>query len=227
MNRYRHEYKYRIDAVHEALLHVRAASLLARDPHADPYGSYTVRSLYFDDDRDSALADNLAGTDPRSKYRIRYYNADTEFISLEKKTKRRGMCLKEACRISQSECISLLNGEIPAGAGSRGELKELLFTEMRQRGLKPRVIVTYERVPFVYPGGNVRVTFDRRLTSSGQIERFLDGDYAARPVMPDGESILEIKWDEVMPGFIGRGLSLEELTWTAFSKYAACRKLHL
>ena len=99
--------------------------------------------------------------------------------------------------------------------------------EIQLRGLVPKVIVTYERVPFIYSGGNVRVTFDRNIASSPELDRFLSGDYAQRPVMPCGHSILEVKWDEIMPRHIKDTLKLEGLTWMAFSKYFMCRMFHL
>ena len=225
--RYRHEYKYRIDARQEAILRVRMAGLLQPDSHAGAGGAYIVRSLYLDDCFDSCLNDNLLGAEPRSKFRLRYYGDDPDTIRLEKKSKRAGMAQKEICPLTRGEAERLLSGGAPAPEPDAPALKKRLFTELLQRGLGPKTIVTYERVPFVYGGGNVRVTFDRMLSSSGDTERFLTRDYAARPVLPAGQSILEVKWDELLPPFIKETLQLEGLQWTAFSKYTMCRRVHL
>ena len=227
MNRYRHEYKYLIDARQEALLRLRAAGVMRPDPHVTKNGAYLIRSAYFDDPEDTCLAENLSGTDPRSKFRIRYYNGDTGLIQLEKKSKRKSMCLKEACGISREECESFLRGEIPPFREEDPEIKKRLFTEIRLRGLRPVTIVTYERIPFIYSGGNVRVTFDRRLTSSGELNRFLTGEYAQRPIQAPGQSLMEVKWDEVLPRHIRETLQTENLQWTAFSKYFICRMIHM
>ena len=227
MNRYRHEYKYLIDARQEALLKLRAAGVMKPDPHVKANGSYVIRSVYFDDAADSCLAENLSGSDPRSKFRIRYYDRNTDLIHLEKKSKRKGMCLKESCEISREECERFLRGEIPRLADEDPELKKRLFTEIRMRGLRPVTLVTYERIPFVYSGGNVRVTFDRNLTSSGEINRFLEGHYASRPVWQPGQSLMEVKWDELLPRHLREALQTEDLLWTAFSKYYMCRVFHL
>ena len=98
---------------------------------------------------------------------------------------------------------------------------------MLLRHLKPKVIVTYERVPFVYPGGNVRVTFDQKITSSAELGAFLSGEYAQRPILPVGKSVLEVKWDELLPLHIKDALNMDTLQWSAFSKYYMCRILHL
>ncbi len=226
MNRYRHEYKYLIDPRQEALLRLKAAAVLKKDPHVREDGTYLIRSAYFDDADDSCLAENIGGSDPRSKFRIRYYNGDTGRIQLEKKSKRRGMCLKEACAITREECGIFLRGGVPELRDSDPEIRKQLFTEILLRGLRPVTIVTYERIPFIYTGGNVRVTFDRKLSSSPELGKFLDGDYLRRPVFPVGQSLLEVKWDEVMPRHIRDALQTDGLEWTAFSKYYMCRLVH-
>ena len=137
------------------------------------------------------------------------------------------MTLKEACAITRDECCSLMNGIIPEITQDMPTQKKKLFAEMTVRTLVPKVIVSYERIPFVYSGGNVRVTFDRKLTSSVEIASFLDGNYASRPIFAQGQSILEVKWDEILPRHIQRVLQLDQLQWTAFSKYSMCRKYHL
>ena len=225
--RFRHEYKYTIDAKQEMLLQMKVLGAMRRDPHVRADGSYLVRSVYFDDIHDSCLSENFSGCDPRSKFRIRYYNSDTSCLSLEKKSKVRSMCSKESCRLTVEECEVFLRGHVPNVTEDMPVEKKKLFTEVRLRGLVPKVIVTYERVPFYYSGGGVRVTFDRKITSSREVNLFLSGDYTERPVLPCGESILEVKWDEVMPRHIKNVLRLEDLNRTALSKYAMCRVYHL
>jgi hypothetical protein len=107
------------------------------------------------------------------------------------------------------------------------DLKKKLLTEVELRGLMPKVIVTYERMPFIYSGGNVRITFDMKITSSIELNKFLTGDYNERPVLGAGKSILEVKWDEIIPRHIKDTMRLENLEWTAFSKYYMCRRFHL
>lgn len=226
VQRWRHEYKYMIDAKQEGILLVKALGVLSRDPHVRQNGTYLIRSLYFDDINDACLAENLSGSDPRSKFRIRYYNSDTERIVLEKKSKSHGMCLKESCNLTKDECYTLMRGDFPIILEDMPGVKKKLLAELEIRGLFPKTIVTYERVPLVYSGGNVRVTFDRNITSSEDIGLFLTDDYKQRPVLPCGHSILEVKWDEIMPLHIKETLSIERLEWTAFSKYFMCRKFH-
>ena len=57
---------------------------MCKDEYCDNE-KYVISSLYFDDLRDSMLADTLDGIDARDKYRIRIYNNSFEIIKLEVK----------------------------------------------------------------------------------------------------------------------------------------------
>lgn len=221
MSRYRHEYKYVINNVQKNVLMIRADGLMQKDIHVGTEGSYIIKSLYFDDIDNSCYYENENGTDPRSKFRIRYYNYDTEHIKLEKKIKNRGMTLKYACSISKEQCEVFMMGKIPT---SKNDAQKVLFEEMKERKMLPKVIVSYERVPYVYSIGNVRITFDTNITSSSEISKFLQRDYLQRPILPLGKSVLEVKWDELLPIFIKEYMNLDELQWSTFSKYYMCRK---
>ena len=71
--RYRHELKYLISYGQKADLNVRMAPLLDHDSHARD-GSYTIRSLYFDDYWNTAYQEKVDGVLTRKKYRIRIYD---------------------------------------------------------------------------------------------------------------------------------------------------------
>lgn len=222
--KYRHEYKYRLDAASAAVLEARVSLLLRPDFHAGTDGNYIIKSLYFDDFADSCYWEKENGVNERSKFRIRYYNNDTKYIRLEKKSKENGMTCKESCLITEEMCREFMSGSVPAVREDMPDKLKELLTEMRLRGLIPKVIVIYERKPYICGIGNVRVTFDRKLAASNDIVHFLEETQVLRPVMQKGESLLEVKWDELLPDYIREHLSLESLQWTSFSKYSLCRK---
>ena len=227
MRKYRHEYKYIIQEAQERILHTVAQGVLLRDSHVQEDGMYTIRSLYFDDPYDSCFYENMNGTDPRSKFRIRYYNNDTTRIHLEKKSKMRGMTNKTSCSLTEEECCQLIRGQQIFLTDQMPAEKVELLREMQMRLLLPKVIVTYDRIPFVYAAGNVRVTFDKNITASTQTESFLDGNYRQRAIMPCSQSVLEVKWDELLPLHIQQLLQLDSLQWSTFSKYYMCRNYNL
>ena len=221
---FRHEYKYVLDMQQSRILEMRVRNLIPHDRNATKDGMYAIHSLYFDDYQDSCFYENEAGVNVRSKYRIRYYNNDCSYISLEKKSKVNGMTKKESCRITEEQCRQFMMGKIPEIHTSMSEKMQKLFSEMRCKNMIPKVIVHYDRAPYVYEIGNVRITFDRNIESSNDFVHFLDGTKVNRPILAVGESIMEVKWDEILPEFIEKGIALNELQWSSFSKYYLCRK---
>lgn len=222
--KYRHEYKYLIDARQQEMLRLYAAGALLPDSHADENGEYLIRSLYFDSLEDSCFYENENGDDPREKYRIRFYNCDSRRISLECKAKTRTMTRKTSCPITLNQCISFMEGRIPEPDRDVSPGQAAMFWQMRIRSLRPVVIVQYMRTPYVNEAGNVRVTFDYNIASSNDIAGFLDNEISLRQILPTGRSILEVKWDEFLPSYIKEQLELDSLQWTSFSKYYLCRK---
>ena len=222
--KYRHEYKYICNAMQNAILKTRIASLMKRDTHCRTDGSYQIRSLYFDDYEDRCFYENENGVDNRDKYRIRIYNTDSSRIVLERKSKRHGMTMKRACPIDERICRQMMNGERPQITGTMPVPLKQILLEMQERCMQPKVIVDYIRYPFVEKNGNVRITFDESLMSSNDVKQFLDDEIIVRPVMNLGIGILEVKWDEFLPDYIQHHLQLDSLRWTSFSKYYLCRR---
>ena len=224
MAKYRHEYKYVSPEIALEALESRVQTILERDSHAGSSGEYAIRSIYFDDIFNTCFNENEDGTDPREKFRIRIYNCSKERISLELKQKEHGMCLKTSCPVPLSTVEEIMSGKIPDFTAETPYLLKKLISQMQFRALKPVVIVAYEREPFVYREGNVRITFDRNLRSSSDIASFFDEDTAFRPVFPDGSNMMEVKFDELLPDFINEICQTGTLRWTSFSKYYLCRK---
>lgn len=223
-NKFRHELKYQITDAQVAMLQNRIRHLIPMDSHVGQAGTYRIRSLYFDDYEDRCLRENEDGTDPREKFRIRIYNASSERITLECKRKERGKTHKSACPLTVEQTKLLMAGKILPDIGSQPPVLRKLTLQMMTRRMRPVVIVEYDRIPYVYKNGNVRITLDTNITSSSAVERFLEPDILPRPVLPAGQQLLEVKYDEYLPDFIYRSLQLHSLRQTAFSKYAICRK---
>lgn len=226
-DKYRHELKYLVSAAQIAILRSRLSGLIPADSHAGADGRYTISSLYFDDLYDRCFYENENGVDPREKFRIRIYNHSTERITLELKRKERGKTLKRSAPLSPEQAKQLTLGQTVPDAEDQPYLLRCLTKEMKQHMLRPVVIVEYERYPFVYKNGNVRITFDTNISSSSETALFLTGEYPHRPIMPSGLHLLEVKYDAYLPDFIYRALQLENLQQTAFSKYYLCRKYGL
>lgn len=224
---YRHEFKYICSEAQLAVLAGRLSGIMRFDSHAGKDGNYQIRSVYFDDYKDTGFYENENGIDPREKFRIRIYNHSADFIELENKKKICGMTRKEACELQKELCEELLRGEREALEACELPVWNKFAVGWNARRLRPKVIVEYERTVFVCSLGNVRITFDRNIASSVDYAHFFDKTIKKRPIMPLGFHILEIKYDAFLPDYIYKAAELENLQRTAFSKYYLCRKYHL
>ena len=219
--KYRHEWKHEINYADMITLRTRLSAVMKRDKHA-VNGAYRIRSLYFDNISDKALREKIDGVNIREKFRIRYYNGDTSFIVLEKKSKINGLCAKESCQISAEEAQKIVDGNLGWMVDSGRPLCQELYSKIMSQGLKPKTIVDYTRDPFVFAPGNVRVTIDYNIRTGAFRTDFLNPETLT---LPAGNSpiILEVKWDEYLPDIIKDAVSIPGRRVSAFSKYAQCR----
>lgn len=218
---YRHEWKHEINASDLIALRQRLRAVAKPDPHAMD-GRYSIRSLYFDTPTDKALREKLDGVSRREKFRIRFYNADTSVIHLEKKSKVGGLGTKASAPLTAVQARSIPEGALDWMPDSPEPLVRELHRKMVTQGLRPRIIVDYVREPFLYLPGNVRVTFDYNIRTGWDVKRFLDRDCITIPA-GDAPILLEVKWDNWLPDIIRDAVQLTGRRSTAFSKYAQCR----
>ncbi len=219
--KFRHEYKHKVNLSDILQLRTRLRAVMQRDAFADSEGTYVVKSLYFDNYMDKALKEKIYGVDKREKFRIRYYNTDTTFIRLEKKSKINGMCNKELVQISTEECQKIIDGDIGFMLESGKPLLQELYAKMKYQLLRPKCIVAYTRESFAYPAGNVRVTIDMNICGSYDVKNFLNPDLKFLQLYHT--HILEVKWDEFLPQIIRNIVQMKSRNTSAFSKYAALR----
>ena len=219
---YRHEYKYLISKADAELLKHRLPYIMERDPHAGPTGQYTIRSLYFDDFSGTAYYDKVDGVNYRAKYRIRFYNYDPSILKLEKKEKRGNLTRKTAQTITKNDARALeyaLTGGCP-------DTKEGLIEELRlqfvSKGLRPRVLVDYDRTPFICRDGNTRITLDENVRTRPYIAHLFASPRAMVPAMDADQVILEVKFDDFIPGYLLTALEDIPKVNMAISKFAMC-----
>lgn len=219
--KFRHEYKHQINLADIYGLRTRLSAVTKPDPFADENGKYIIKSLYFDNYMDKALREKIDGVNKREKFRIRYYGTDTSFIRLEKKSKINGLCNKTSCRITKEECQKIIDGDFDFLLHSDHELMHELYAKMKYQLLRPKSVVAYTRESYVYPAGNVRVTIDSNICGSNNIKEFLNPDQKFLQLYHN--AILEVKWDEFLPGMIRDCVQVGNRSSGAFSKYAATR----
>lgn len=222
--KFRHEFKYLCTEAQLIILINRLTGLMAKDSHVGPDGVYHIKSLYFDDHNDRCFWENADGITPREKFRIRIYENSNARISLECKRKENDMIHKTSCRLTLEQFEYLAYGKGEVALDSLPPLAQKLQILRMTTGMIPKVIVEYERTPYVCKNGNVRITFDRNITSSSQVGQFFNAEVKKRPILPTGMQLLEVKYDEYLPDPIYHALMLDNMQRTNFSKYYLCRK---
>ena len=98
---FRHEMKYRIGYAQYIEMRNRLRTVMQSDMHTGTDGKYLIRSIYFDNYADKALREKTDGVPVREKFRIRYYNDDFSYLTLEKKIKDNDLCMKIDARITE------------------------------------------------------------------------------------------------------------------------------
>ena len=224
-SRFRHELKYGIRYGQYLALRQRMQTIMQADAHADAEGRYKIASIYFDNYKDKALREKIDGVSKRDKFRIRYYNDDFSRITLEKKQKYDHLCKKDAVPLTKEECENILSGNTTWMMQHADPLIREFYVRLWQELLKPRILVSYIREPYIYEAGNVRITFDFDVRTS------LFHSLSLKKEIPDisaenspGMVILEIKYDAYLPEIISRLLQMGGIRQQAVSKYAASRK---
>lgn len=216
---YRAELKFICNEMELRLIEERIKTVMQIDSHAKN-GKYDIKSLYFDDDLFSCAFENEIGISQRSKYRIRMYDDNRDFLKLEIKHKKNLLGYKESCLITREEAKEYLTPGIIETKETDPLPKQKYNLLLMKNNLRPKVIVVYERTAYVYPIGNVRITLDRNIAISRDINSFLrDESIALTPIMQKGYHVLEVKYDGFLPDYIASLLEIGSLERSAFSKY--------
>jgi SPX domain protein involved in polyphosphate accumulation len=222
------EFKYIVPTHILDLVVPTISRYLDADENANQQGFYKVNSLYFDSPQLTCYQQKLDGILFRKKYRLRYYDQKHEiFFEIKRKSGntvfKDRVLLPPSIRINQQ---SLVNHKflkhIP-----EGKLKGELLTDYHQLNLKPKVLISYLRRPFISKfTNNLRITLDYDLKASKITNgEFLDLN-TTNYISPD-LAVLEIKFNESLPAWVKHIIVAHNLERDSFSKYeSAIEKLY-
>ncbi|MDO5416489.1 MAG: polyphosphate polymerase domain-containing protein [Lachnospiraceae bacterium] len=218
---FRNEWKYLISTSEKALLDLRLKPLVRLDPHAAD-GGYMIRSLYFDDYWNSAYEEKEAGVLMRKKYRIRIYDCSDQVIKLERKKKFGSYIYKEDAPLTRKQVEQILDGDYGFLLESPYSLCREFYVECVSHVMRPRVIVDYEREPWILEEGTVRITFDSDVRAAVGGFHLFDSSLPALPVLEPGKLVMEVKFTEFLPQLVRNLLPPQASEFTAVSKYVLC-----
>ena len=221
-SQFRHELKFLITNSEAEILRRRLKTIMYLDPHTDLTGNYRVRSLYFDDLNFSAYRDKMDGVPSRQKFRIRIYNSTFNRITLERKIKEESFVQKQSAPLTRIQVKLIQNGKYSFLLNTPHPLHKILYFEIISRVLRPTLIVEYEREPYLYENGDVRITFDRNVRAVLAREDIFSATLPTALVLDPGKLILEVKYTQFFPSMIRDLLPTHGLEFVALSKYVAC-----
>lgn len=217
--KFRNEIKYRLNFHDYTILKARLEAICKKDNNITEAGFYTVRSLYFDDYLNAAYNEKLMGVSSRQKFRIRIYNHSDQSIKLERKIKSNQYIHKQSSQLSRNQLYDILQGRYQFLINSQDNLQKLFYYELISKLLRPRVVVDYEREPYIADVGDLRVTFDRNIRAGQMGFDIFDKEMPMVDALGPGLVILEVKYTDILPEMIRKILPTKASEYSATSKY--------
>jgi hypothetical protein len=236
-HRERFEFKYLVPAALLTDLRRAIAPFVEADPHArDQAGRYTVHSIYFDTRGFDYYDEKLSGLKNRKKVRVRGYDEQKAGspVVLEIKRKNGMAVTKSRAWLPYSSLEALFAaGDVERYVGPHARDPEELedarrfFYHVHRRGLRPVILIHYEREAFFYRfDPTVRITFDKNLRSApSPALADLFGEGRALPSL-SGRFVLELKLQQGIPSWLKSILENFGLERTSVSKYTICLDEH-
>jgi len=220
----RKELKYYIPHNEYVILSNFLRKIMRQDIH-NKYGKkgYLVRSLYFDTLDNKSFEDKMAGIEERAKYRLRTYGANYKWVKFEIKSKRNNSVLKETAMISSEDAAEIQNMNYEVMLKYNNPILNKAYLEFKKTPYHPVVMTDYFREAFTYDINKIRIVFDKFLKSTSLQLDLFDIDPFPTQKLKKGLVIMEIKYNNFIPGFLKQILQIPCFERSAISKYCIGR----
>lgn len=192
--------------------------ILVLDNNCKNDKGYNVRTLYFDNFSNDELEKKINGDFFRSKLRLRVYNNNFSKIFLEVKDKENFLSKKNKILLNQKEAENFIKSKLPYQEYDNELINEII-QKKNNNFLVPKIIINYSRLAFKSRDGGTRITFDFNLNSESSSIDFFNTNKAKFPIISDKKIILEIKYKNFIPKYIGEIIETCNLNRCAISKY--------
>ena len=223
----RYEFKYFLpkNIAEEIKSHAGKFMILDHFANLELKKSYLVRSIYFENDFNSNFEEKINGYRIRKKFRLRYYKKNIENgpVFLETKGRNLERTYKQRTRlnISDIEIIKKKNFlfSLLEKYPDNVLIQDFVF-EFYKKKLKPKILIDYEREPYINKHGlYFRLTFDHNL-SCIKLDNELNHNSFNRSIeCKSGFSILEVKFERSIPLWFHRIIQSYNLRRQSISKF--------
>lgn len=222
----RYEFKFYINQFTYHILRNRLKYVMNQDVYSIDNTWYLIRSIYFDSYHDVCYAQKLSWDIERKKYRLRRYNDNTELIKFEIKEKVKNTIKKHSYLIDYQHADEMLNNNYTWLLKHPDSMLQLLYTEFTTQLYRPKVLIDYVREAYTLPHNNIRITFDKELSSASDIQWFRKNNVIPNQQCMEQElMILEVKYNNTLPNHLHHILNTSGVYQrSAISKYIMWRE---
>ena len=163
----RFELKYYLNQIQSDRMLLQLSRLMETDKNCSNQEGYRVRSLYFDSIDDECLYQKQSGSLHRKKIRLRTYgDSSVKTGKFEIKHKHGQIVKKDSVTVKRSDAEEICRGNYARLLDYDNPVLNEIYTTFVTRVYKPKVIVEYQRMAYVLPVSNIRITFDQNLRSN-------------------------------------------------------------
>lgn len=191
----------------------------------DIYGLHTICNIYYDTDTYDLIRASIEKPVYKEKFRVRSYGIPGEEskVFLEIKKKYKGVVYKRRIAVPLTDAKTYLNSGNKEVLENSQILAEIDYMINKVKPA-PKVYIAYDRIAY-YGNDNpdLRVTFDTNMRYRDYDLELDKGDYG-KPILEGEWYLMEIKIPQVMPMWMAKILTENEVYPTSFSKYGTCYK---
>ena len=197
-------------------------SALSCHMQIDQYGKTTIASLYYDTPDYRLIRTSIEKPEYKEKIRLRSYglanNNSTVYLELKRKVS--GIVYKRRIALKENEVSSIIDYQ----KSTDNQIgKEIAYFTNYYQNLMPAFLIICDRVAYFDPNSDLRLTIDenpRYRADHLNLHTSLDG----KPLLDNGQAILEIKVQGAMPLWLSSILSRKMIYQTSFSKVGEAYK---
>ena len=217
----RRELKYRITDAQRAALEAAFGARMVPDEH----GESTICNIYYDTADYRLIRASLEKPAYKEKLRLRSYGVTEPGgeVFLELKKKYKGIVYKRRITLPEDAAGEFIAGRAPLG--EHGQIgREIEYFTAFYAPLLPAVHLSYERSAwFSREDRDLRITFDKNIRFR-QEDVSLTLPAGGRRILPEGESLMEIKAAAALPLWLVSELDTLGIFQSTFSKYGEAYK---
>lgn len=197
---------------------------IAQYMKVDKYGLTSIASLYYDTKDFTLINRSIEKPKYKEKIRLRSYGLAKEDTTcyLELKRKYDGIVYKRRIGVKEKAVEEFLKKGNELENSQIG--KELIAFNEHYGKLEPKYLIIYDRVAYYQENGDVRITIDhnpRYRVDDLNLNTSMEG----KPLLKEGEAILEIKVQHSLPLWLVGVLTEGGIYQNSFSKVGTAHKI--